>query len=713
MVVRKETQQTGVTVNPSEHRNVPCGVRALATILAMVTTMALMLLCVPTPTASADEESSADMLTIDSSTSVMTDSSGYHLKATVTNTTEQTIPEGTLTVAINAFYTFVSRNDIQEWSEGDAHIPTPEVVAEVTVPSLQPGASTNVSVDADASQESLASINAWGPKPVLVSYQADGNDFNDLHTFVTRTGAGLNTSDTPAMDITIVQPLAATGWSSDNTIVEELVEDGGISSSELEKIATPNEDDDTRLGALKTVIDKHAGLQVVADPTYLKSMTMPTKVSGITQPGLFDITGYSAMSDGNAYTSAGVKQDSWSADSSISDYRSALGDSEATTSVYAWQGNGNWTKDALTQAKQQGYDTVIATRAFEDNDSFTVQTGKYVVSTDAGDITVLAAQSVLSGLAQGQATSDDAAADGEGSAAGRLARFVAQSAFYQMEQPYSSRNLLVCLNTDTDANTVDALMNAVEQSPWLNLTNLDELSSVETTLAGNDAEYLIPQEDGLTDDSKNSIRGILDSLASSASEISRFNSNIVKKTEDNSGKKAASWGRQLVEAHNIMALHALSHGASSNSVAEDAWQLASLLVNGISITPTENVSVVSETAKMPVTVSNSHPYPIKVKISSLTNSSQIVTSRIDTIEVPAHSDAQVAFTIRVLTSGEADATLTLLDRQGTAFGSTQVTHITSVLQISDKSGFVIIGISVALGALGLWRQFHRKKDPDE
>ncbi len=680
-------------------------------ILAMVTAMALMLL--HAPTALADEESSADMLTIDSSTSVMTDSSGYHLKATVTNTTEQTIPEGTLTVALNAFYTFVSRNDIQEWSEGDAHIPTPEVVAEVTVPSLQPGASTRVSVDADATQESLASINTWGPKPVLISYQADGDDLDDLHTFVTRTGAGLNTSDTPAMNITIVQPLAATGWSSDNTIVEELVEEGGVSSGDLEKIATPNEDDETRLETMENVIDKHAGLQVVADPTYLKSMTMPAKVNGITQPGLFDMTGYSAMSDGNAYTSAGVKQDSWNADSAISDYRSALGDSEAAASVYAWQGNGNWTKAALTLAKQQGYDTVITTRAFEDGDSSTVQTGKYVVSTDAGDITVLAAQSVLSGLAQGQATSDAAALDGERSAAGRLARFVAQSAFYQMEQPYSSRNLLVCLNVDTDANAVDELMSAVEQSPWLNLTNLDELSNFETTLAGDDAEYLIPQEDGLTDDSRNSIRATLDALTSSSSDISRFNSNIVKKTEGNSGKRAASWGRQLVKAHNIMALHALSYGSSSNSVTEDAWQLASLLINGISITPTENISVVSETAKMPVTISNSHPYPIKVKISSLTNSSQIVTSRIDTIEVPAHSDAQVAFTIRVLTSGQADATLTLLDRQGTAFGSTQTTHITSVLQISDKSGFVIIGISVALGALGLWRQFHRKKDPDE
>lgn len=116
---------------------------------------------------------------------------------------------------------------------------------------------------------------------------------------------------------------------------------------------------------------------------------------------------------------------------------------------------------------------------------------------------------------------------------------------------------------------------------------------------------------------------------------------------------------------------------------------------------------------MPVTISNSHPYPVTVKVSSLTNSMQIVTSRFDTVEVPAHSEAQVAFTIRVATSGTADAALSLQDRQGITFGATQTTHITSALQISDKTGFIIIGIAVLLGALGLWRQFHRKKDPDE
>ena len=428
MVVRKETQQTGVTVNHSVQRHVPRGFRALSSILAMVLTMALMLIYAPAPTARAEEPATTGMLAIDSSTAVLTDTSGYHLSATVTNTTEQEIPAGTLTLAMNAFYTFVSRNDIQEWSEGTGRITTPNAVGQADVPALQPGASAKVSIDADPNQESLAAINSWGPKPVLLSYASNGTPLAESHTFVTRTGAGLNTPDTPSMSITVAQPLAANGWTADSKLLGQLVDEGGVTSAKLSKIAMPSKDDDTRLRSLEQVFSKHDMLQVVGDPTYLKAMAMPTQVDGITQPALFDITAYSAMANASAYSAAGINDAQWTAAKARKTYRSALGDSDASVTAYAWQGNGNWTKAALTKARQQGYNTVIATHDFEDDDVATVQTGKTVVAIDAGKVTVLSAQSVLSDLAQGKATSDGANADGEGTTAGRLARFVAQSA---------------------------------------------------------------------------------------------------------------------------------------------------------------------------------------------------------------------------------------------------------------------------------------------
>lgn len=661
-------------------------------------------------------ESTDGMLSINSSTAVLTDTSGYHLNATVTNTTGQEIPAGTLTLAMNAFYTFVSRNDIQDWSEGNGRIPTPQSVGQADVPALQPGASANVSIDADAHQESLAAINSWGPKPVLLSYSANGTPLAQSHTFVTRTGAGLHTPSTPALHITVAQPLAANGWTTDSKLLGQLVDEGGISSSKLAKIAMPSKDDDARLKSLQQTFAKHDMLQVVGDPTYLQAMAMamPTRVDGITQPALFDITAYSAMNNAPAYSAAGINDRQWSAAKARKTYQSALGDSNADITAYAWQGNGNWTLQALTKARQQGYGTVIATHDFEEDDAATVRTGKTVVSTDAGDITVLSAQNVLSGLAQGKATSDDANADSEGTTAGRLARFVAQSAFYQMEQPYAERNLLVCLNEDSDPSVVDALMSDIEQSPWLNLTDLATLKDADISEDAASMSTDLPQTDGLTDSMRSDVQQTLSALANSSSNIKRFNTSILIKPNGKDESDVNTWSRQLTNTHTIMALHALGGESPSRStMAEGANQLAALLINGVAITPTESVNVVSETAKMPVTISNSHPYPVKVKVSSLTDSMQIVTSRFDTVQVPPHGEAQVAFTIRVSTSGTANATISLFDRNGAAFGATQVTHITSALQISDKSGFVIIGFAVLLGAVGLWRQFNRKKDPDE
>lgn len=659
-------------------------------------------------------ESTDGMLSINSSTAVLTDTSGYHLNATVTNTTGQEIPAGTLTLAMNAFYTFVSRNDIQDWSEGNGRIPTPQSVGQADVPALQPGASANVSIDADAHQESLAAINSWGPKPALLSYSANGTPLAQSHTFVTRTGAGLHTPSTPALHITVAQPLAANGWTTDSKLLGQLVDEGGISSSKLAKIAMPSKDDDARLKSLQQTFAKHDMLQVVGDPTYLQAMAMPTRVDGITQPALFDITAYSAMNNAPAYSAAGINDRQWSAAKARKTYQSALGDSNADITAYAWQGNGNWTLQALTKARQQGYGTVIATHDFEEDDAATVRTGKTVVSTDAGDVTVLSAQNVLSGLAQGKATSDDANADSEGTTAGRLARFVAQSAFYQMEQPYAERNLLVCLNEDSDPSVVDALMSDIEQSPWLNLTDLATLKDADISEDAASMSTDLPQTDGLTDSMRSDVQQTLSALANSSSNIKRFNTSILVKPNGKDESDVNTWSRQLTNAHTIMALHALGGESPSRStMAEGANQLAALLINGVAITPTESVNVVSETAKMPVTISNSHPYPVKVKVSSLTDSMQIVTSRFDTVQVPPHGEAQVAFTIRVSTSGTANATISLFDRNGAAFGATQVTHITSALQISDKSGFVIIGFAVLLGAVGLWRQFNRKKDPDE
>ena len=79
------------------------------------------------------------------------------------------------------------------------------------------------------------------------------------------------------MNITIVQPLEAQGWTTDNTMLEQLVNKGGVTSAELSKIAVPGKEDEARLKSLEQTFTKHDKLQVVADPTYLKAMPMRRK----------------------------------------------------------------------------------------------------------------------------------------------------------------------------------------------------------------------------------------------------------------------------------------------------------------------------------------------------------------------------------------------------------------------------------------------------
>ena len=710
--------------------------RSIIGILSAVLFIACGLVCMPSQAFAAQSQTAAStgtqhrqVLSLSEATAVVTDTSGYHLKVTITNTDSQQWQAGQLSLNINSDYTFTSRTDMQEWAQSQNMIPAPNELGSVAVPALAPGQSTTVAINAKADNAALTSIMTWGPKPLLAVYAHDDENV-ELRSFLTRSSAGLAAAQTPAMQITMVAPLSSSHWQVSNEALTAMVNNPVVSNSgngqttadaassgeygKNDNAAVTLNSNHTRFDrSLSDVLSRHSALQVIADPTYLNALNMPPKVSALMQPAAFDITAYAADGSTQRYANAGVQNSMWNAKASLAQYRNAIGDNNATIGTVAWQGKGHWTMDALTEARRHGYSAVISTADFEPSASDTVRTGTNVVTTDAGDITVLVEQRELSNLAQGSATSRKARA--ESSEAGRLARFVAQSAFYQMEQPYSDRNLLVCLSANGNPADVDALMSVIEQSSWLNITDLNTLADADAHLTGDDATAAVPDTDGLSADRRTGIEQTLNTLTDTSNDVARFNAFIL--TDDdklNDNDAIVEWRKQLVRAQSTLALHALSNdSAHSDTMVKGAQQLASLLTDGVAITPTDNVTVVSETAKMPVTISNSHPYPVTVKVSSRTNSMEIVTSRMDTVEVPAHGEAQVAFTIRVATSGNADATLSLMDRQGTVFGAVQTTHITSALQISDKSGFVIIGIAVLLAALGLWRQFNRKKDPDE
>ncbi|WP_169172880.1 DUF6049 family protein [Bifidobacterium oedipodis] len=717
-----------------------------------------------TQTATSESQSStqAATLTITQTTPVVTSTSGFHIKVSITNNSNETTPAGTLKVSTNTLFTFVSRSDIQNWAEGNAPIPTPDELGSASVPAMPAGDSVTVSVDVDSNQHTLASIPSWGPKPLLVSYSTTNEPQGEqqaetqaeTHSFLTRSGDGLTTAKTPDMNLTVALPLTADSWQVDGTVINELVADTDEGTTSA-LVADAGDHSRTQ------TLSKHQQLQVVADPSYLEaiqtSQTQATQTTnahnakesvnfagyaGIMQPSDFDITTYGSLNDAEAYESAGIYTDQWSAKQALSSYRSAIGDNQASTDTYAWQGDSGWSMEALTAAREQGYSTVIADSSFDEERTATVHTGTYVVNTEAGDVTVLKEQHELSTLTHGQATSDDATA--ETSDAGRLARLLAQSAFYQMEQPYTERYLLTTFDRNASAEWIEQVMSALEQADWLNLTDLHTMAQADPYSVSDSVNLAQDDQDAQSESSEDTenarsdvgdTRSALKQLTASRHDIMRMATSVLKNGVDvdalsdpqalarqdasstaQHDTDPTAWIGSLLAAHDAMALCAMdgdSDTGNRQQMVTGARTLADTLLSGVVITPSESVSVFSESAQMPVTVSNELPYAVGVQVNSITDSMQIVTSSTNELDIPARSDAQVAFTIRVSTSGSTVAHVSLADRQGQPFGATQDTPITSVLRISDMSGFIIIGFAVLLGIVGLWRQFNRTKDPDE
>ena len=670
-------------------------------------------------------------------TPVVTASSGYAATVTVTNATAQTIAQATLTVATNALYTFSSRVDMQAWAEGETNIPTRTVLGTATVTNLAAGSSTQAQVTVPADAAPLKTITTWGPKPLRISLDTGAKATNaSLCSFLTRSTDGLRSAETPPLKIVMAMPLTAGSWNVDPTVFKALVSGDGSANTDATAIAAS---DDSRRSDQSQLLSQHPGLQAVADPTYLGTFgnAMPSTAATM-QNGFFDITAAGTQTS-EAYAAAGITDGDWKAPSDDS---------------IAWQGRGAWTLDALTRAARQGYRTVIANADFESTSTAAAHTGVYTVPTDAGDVTVLASQTTLTRLAQSQASSANAAA--EVTEAGQMARFVAQSAFYQMEQPYADRILLVTFGANADSSHVARMMTAMEEASWVSLTDLGELTAADAYRSGNQAVQALPKESGVDEQTAVAMRSTLDDLAAARAEVNRFATKVLvanstaadspssapsasgsagtgnaggnanagtsdtqalarqdAATTARRGTDASSWIDHLSTAQHRLATLALDGSGLNRNLAAQSKGLSDELFQGIAISPSESINVVSETAQMPVTVSNSHDYPVRVTVSSKTDSMQIVTSReVDTV-VPAHGEVQVTFAIRVLTSGRATAHLALHDSDGQEFGSAHETHISSRLQMSDMSGMAIVALAVVLGLWGLWRQFHRKKDPDE
>lgn len=621
-----------------------------------------------------------------------------------------------------------------------------------------------------------------------------------LNTFVTRSHDGLDEFKTPQMALTVVMPVVATGWQvrtqTSNTasvnqknkklaatlalVHDPMSTDFPLTLTKKAKAYT--------LAQLKLLKD-YPHLQSVVDPALLASLredNTPTSdkapasrsvaislyqaISSISQPYSFDISRLTLDPEG--FEKAGVSADTWSVqagDSLASDFQSSSSSSSSQPSstgensgqskkteensssstpasvakgAIAWEGSSSWTARSLETAARAGYKTVIANSARPVADDSIVETGHVVMNTAAGDVTVLVTQSTLTQLAEGQKTSEQALA--ENSDAGRLQRFIAQSAIFQMQQPYVQRNLLVSLGSRTSLANSRALLSALQSADWLKSGTLADLRQGATNVS---AHFDLAPEGNTAHTHAASTARQLSTLTKTLTTLSQLKKNVLvkasAKSSDNPGKEDKTdnpqplarqnakssaeddvtqdeWLAKLETSHMHLALASFAsenadtqNGSADLTALQADQKMNAELSNAVGIVKPSVINVFSESAQTPVTVTNRLPYPVKVKLAAQTDTQLTTVSSEKTLTVHENSEAQATLHVRVVGTSQTTLSIQVTDEQGNVLGKPQTTMLYTQLPLNDLSGDILIVLAVVLGIVGLRRQFTRKKDPDQ
>lgn len=708
------------------------GLRALLSGLMSLTLLGSVAVAI-TPAAAAprSEEKTLVSLTLDSSTPIVSETSGFSARLTVTNTSSEPIETGVLTTMTSS-RSFSSSSAMQDWAEGVRHTPTPLVLDSLDIDALAPKETVKVSVSLPKDDEALANLWSWGAKPLLFQYRSTTESGTsaqtDLQSFLTRDHTGLPETSTPALNVATILNLST----KNRSIKQKTLTDIATKPSTSTTIFNLADDECAALEAHVQLAASHTHITLAADPNAL-GLLGDTDITPdvLTQPYGFDIALRAAVPE-ETWAAAGMSDATWSAATARAT-ASTTAHTDATIPTVAWQGSTDWTTEGLAAARSQGYETVVSQTATSGEGS-NVLTGKQVESTPAGDVTVLVADTTLSHLAQGKSTSQSATA--EGTTAGRIQRFVAETALVQMQRPYVDRTVLISLGSTTPVAVSEAVMKALEGSDWITLTGLDQLAAADTTTSNANASFDLGDESPSTaaiDAATTQLR----TFASTQSTITRLGTSLLapsaleetssdkdttkdpqelarQNAKDGDDTTATEWLSKLSTINTKLGAAAFGLGTTQrNDFVAASSTLNAQLGKAITVIPPSHINVFSATAQTPVTVKNALPFPVELSLHAQTTTNAISITKRAKITVPATSEAQATFNIRVVGAGEADATFTPTDRDTTPFGAPATTTIYSQLTISDMSGNFFIGAALLLGVVGIYRQAKRKKDPDQ
>lgn len=512
-------------------------------------------------------------------------SSTYSLTVSITNNSQSAITTGTLRVSTNPDMTFSTTSDMQQWAEGSLDIWASGVIDRQEVASIPPGSSVSVSASGSIDDFPLNEISSFGARPILVRYTTDDGAVQvDEHTFVTFDNGSSSTDSRTNTHVTIAAPVVAKSWTTDTSKLNDVLMQAQPDNASSGSTAAAQSAQASRINrAVASVISanlatgaqaaveaapSHSFLSLVADPYCLSALAGSAVATSLLPPADADFTVY-AQSDAD-WGAAGITTNSLSEAhaSSIATASSSATSPQAasrTSRFVAWQGKGNWTAAALTAAQQAGYTTVVSLHGNTGTATSTYHAVTHTI-TDQGSVGILNAESTLSSLTSGNASSS--AATAENSTAGRISRIIAQTSLGSVTQVSDSNSeaysrLFIAIDPSSNCSDLDTVLSSLESAHWVSWDSFDTLINAAQN-AQNDA--IVPADSGISPETSNSTLAAAQSLASSHTELTRFFTSVLAASDESDSAGSAASATASASA-SASATASTSASASASSPA--------------------------------------------------------------------------------------------------------------------------------------------------
>jgi hypothetical protein len=576
--------------------------------------------------------------------------------------------------------TFIStRLALKNWSDGD-NVNSPVFSTCQTTPKYDLTKSQKISFSAKMSNFGFDKNTIWGPKRVYIS-DVD-NQIEPLRTFTVFDGIA---RPSKPINISLLTHLTDTSYYKSNedeqnkALLQSLSAGGNLNKlsklfnfdknisldidpSLLTNLETLSQNNNSKLiNLFKNSLKNHPTYYLPYDDINLTSLTHNNKT--------LDNLGVYNLIDAKQYKNP--------------------------NKTLAWFNEGQLDNKTLTQTKLADIQSAVVDLGDDTSNNVFTPSPKITLTNGQDQITAYSPDNILSTTLSGQATNNKAFA--ENTATGRISRFLAESAFINMELPSISRNILSVFNRSAiyrfSDDDLDNLTKALSKASWINFAPLSDITSQPATQQLNLPNPIINQ---------NQLLPI---------QIDNIYNNLNKIAIFSEGTKLYNSTQNFIYnyAARLMSTSLEYDTNQRNNLLTQMDSVTNSLLDSVKINTSGALNILASDVQFSVNIKNSLSKKIKLDLYLVHNNYISANKEIYNVELESNSQQSINVPIHARANGNTTLELLLQGQNGVPINNPTKINVNIFVQFTTVGTIFFFILLPILFIIGIIRTIKKRR----